>query len=74
MGWWEQTKPKMEPGPAWGQVSGARSSGLGPHARLHVELIIDPSAAVIKAAPCTTRLENKFSAAAVLTEKLPLSA
>lgn len=44
------------------------------HARLHVELIIDPSAAVIKAAPCTTRLENKFSAAAVLTEKLPLSA
>ena len=43
-------------------------------ARVHVELIIDPSAAVIKAAPRTTRLENKFSAAAVLTEKLPLSA
>ena len=43
-------------------------------ARVHVELIIDPSEAVIKAAPRTTRLENKFSAAAVLTEKLPLSA
>ena len=43
-------------------------------ARVHVELIIDPSAAVIKAAPRTTLLENKFSAAAVLTEKLPLSA
>lgn len=63
----------MEQGPCWGQVSGPSVLGWA-HARVHVELIIDPSGAVIKAAPCTTRLENKFSAAAVLTEKLPLSA
>lgn len=42
------------------RVSGARSSGLGPRRRLHVELIIDPSAVVIKAASLHHAAKNKF--------------